>query len=137
MHVLIKTWMAGALATLMAATSAIPAGAMPLVAPQVQKSTDVETVQYRDRRGWYHGHRGYRHHRPGYRRHSDGWWYPMAAFGAGAIIGGAISGSRPAHAGLSSRHYQWCESRYRTYRASDNTYVPRAGVRAECRSPYY
>jgi hypothetical protein len=31
---------------------------------------------------------------------------------------------------------QWCLSNYRTYRASDNTYVPRAGVRAQCNSPY-
>lgn len=132
-----KTWVAGALAALMAATSAIPVSAAPLVVPQVHKQTDVETVQYRDRRGWYHGQRGYRYHRPGYRRHSDGWWYPLAAFGAGAVIGGAIAGSRPAEAGVNPRHYDWCASRYRTYRASDNTYVPRAGVRAECRSPYY
>lgn len=145
-----------AAALLMALTPAVPAGAMPVSAPQVEKTSDVQAIQYRhdrhDRRyyrhnnrgpgwqgghrgpGWYGGHRGYRHQRPGYRRHSDGWWYPLAAFGAGAIIGGAIN-SRPAQAS-GSAHYQWCASRYRTYRASDNTYVPRAGVRAQCNSPY-
>ena len=84
----------------------------------------------RVRPGWHNGHRGYRHARPGYRRYSDGWWYPLAAFGAGAIIGGAIA-STP-----STSHVQWCANRYRTYRASDNTYVPRVGVRAYCNSPY-
>ncbi len=33
-------------------------------------------------------------------------------------------------------HEQWCANRYRTYRVSDNTYVPRVGVRAYCNSPY-
>ena len=146
-----KKWSltACAAALLMALTPAVPAAAMPahIPAPQVEKSSDVQTVQHRrdrhdrrywrhgDRRsGWYGGHRGYRHHRPGYRRHSDGWWYPLAAFGAGAIIGGAMN-SRPAQAS-GSAHYNWCASRYRTYRASDNTYVPRVGVRAQCNSPY-
>ncbi|WP_320202892.1 BA14K family protein [Agrobacterium rosae] len=36
----------------------------------------------------------------------------------------------------SSSHAEWCADRYRTYRAYDNTYVPRAGVRAQCNSPY-
>ncbi len=46
---------------------------------------------YRGDRGYWNGHRGYRDYRRGYRRHNDGWWYPLAAFGAGAIIGGAIA----------------------------------------------
>ncbi|MDC7254548.1 BA14K family protein [Shinella sp. YE25] len=87
----------------------------------------------RDRQGWYNGQRGYREHRRGYRRHNDGWWYPLAAFGAGAIIGGAMSQPSTSYGGS---HVQWCADRYRTYRASDNTYVPRAGVRAYCNSPY-
>ncbi|RWY67682.1 BA14K family protein [Rhizobium sp. WSM1325] len=114
-----------------------PVEAGPLwVGPKPVVSPQIEQVQYhhRDHRGWYHGHRGYKHYRPGYRRHRDGWWYPLAAFGAGAIIGGAISG-RPA-VGLPSRHVHRCAAHYRTYRASDNTYVPRIGVRAVCHSPY-
>ncbi|MGV1870873.1 BA14K family protein [Agrobacterium rosae] len=57
----------------------------------------------------------------------------MAAFGAGALIGGAIGSTNRAG---SSSHAEWCADRYRTYRAYDNTYVPRAGVRAQCNSPY-
>ena len=138
MHSSKWSWTACAAALLMAFTPAVPAAAMSPATPQIEKTSDVEAIQYRRHRdrGWYHGHRGYRNHRPGYRRHSDGWWYPLAAFGAGAIIGGAVN-SRPAQAGVNPRHFDWCSSRYRTYRASDNTYVPRAGVRAQCRSPYY
>jgi len=130
-----------------------PAAAAPLFVPSkpAVAQTDVQEVQAkriwrrghqarrgvhrpsRVRPGWHNGHRGYRHSRPGYRRYNDGWWYPLAAFGAGAIIGGAIA--QPS-TGYTSRHVQWCANRYRTYRASDNTYVPRVGVRAYCNSPY-
>lgn len=143
-----KTLTAGAMSVLLFATSIAPAGAvvMPTVkAPQV---STVEQVQYRDndrdrrrfdrdrddRRGYYRGHRGSREYRRGYRRHSDGFWYPLAVFGAAAIIGGAIANQPRASGG--SSHVQWCADRYRTYRASDNTYVPRVGVRAYCNSPY-
>jgi len=37
---------------------------------------------------------------------------------------------------MSAAHVDWCYKRYRTYRESDNTYVPRRGVRAQCISPY-
>jgi hypothetical protein len=102
-------------------------------------SSKIERAQYRHRPrpGWYHGQRGYRYSRPGYRRHSDGWWYPLAAFGAGAIIGGAVTSQPRPAAGLPARHVDWCSARYRTYRAYDNTYAPSVGVRAQCQSPYY
>lgn len=144
------------------ATSLTPAAAFNVPLPIAKPATNVEEVQYRpherdrwqhnrwqhnrwqhnrwerdrrDRYGWYRGHRGYRDFRPGYRRHSDGYWYPLAAFAIGSIIGGAMTAPRPAYA-MPARHVQWCSARYRTYRAYDNTYVPRAGVRAQCVSPY-
>ncbi|MCO5734029.1 BA14K family protein [Rhizobium sp. SSA_523] len=145
-----KTLSAGALSAVMFVTSLVPAGAvmMPSVnAPQVSAATEVQfrrdnrhdrrVERHRDdRRGFYHGHRGSREYRKGYRRHSDGWWYPLAAFGAGVVIGGALNGQPAQGRSLSSRHVQWCSSQYRTYRASDDTYVPRVGVRARCNSPY-
>ena len=33
-------------------------------------------------------------------------------------------------------HESWCYSRYRSYRAWDNTYQPDYGPRRECNSPY-
>lgn len=130
------------------ATSFIPASAMPvspMPVPAVSSSAgQVTEVQWRhrddrrhyrhDRRhyreGYYNGHRGYRERRRGYRYH-NGYWFPLAAFATGAIIGGAIANS-----GGGSRHVQWCADRYRTYRASDNTYVSSPGVRRSCNSPY-
>jgi hypothetical protein len=118
------------------ASSFLPAQAVQMpAAPSFSSDTAVTDVQYRrhwrdDRRGgYYNGHRGYRDRRPGYRYH-NGMWFPLAAFGAGALIGGAIA-SQP----RGGSHSSWCESRYRTYRASDNTYVASGGVRRTCVSP--
>jgi len=86
------------------------------------------------RDGYYNGHRGYRERRSGYRYH-NGFWFPLAAFGAGALIGGAVSSAPRASYGNS--HVSWCEQRYKTYRASDNTYVANSrGERRICNSPY-
>lgn len=82
------------------------------------------------RYGWYNGHRGYRERRSGYRYH-NGYWFPLAAFATGAIIGGAMN-ARPAYG---TSHQQWCASRWKSYRASDNTYQPYNGPRRQCVSP--
>ena len=84
------------------------------------------------RNGWYNGHRGYRDRRPGYRYH-NGYWFPLAAFAAGAIISGAMQQPRPAYGGS---HVAWCQNRWRSYRAYDNTYQPYNGPRRICVSPY-
>ena len=87
-----------------------------------------------DRYGWYRGYRGYRDYRRGYRRHGD-FWFPAAAFIAGAIIGGALS-SPPRRVYAGNAHVQWCYDRWRSYRAWDNTYQPYYGPRRQCISPY-
>ena len=93
------------------------------------------------RQGWYGGYRGYPYYRSGY-RYYDGYWFPLAAFGAGAIIGGAIASqptyvAPPPAAPLGSGHVAWCQSRYRSYRVYDNTFQPYNGPRQQCVSPYY
>jgi Ni/Co efflux regulator RcnB len=129
-------------------------------APQVEKSSAVENVQYRRyyrpgyrpgayyrpgyrpgayyRPGYYGGYRGYSYYRPGYRRY-NGYWYPLAAFGAGAVIGGAIA-AQPRYVApaprMGSSHVAWCANRYRSYRAYDNTFQPYNGPRQQCWSPY-
>lgn len=128
-----------AVAAASALTGLTPAQAFQMPsAPGVSAASPVTEVQYRrdwrdDRRGWYRGHRGYRDPRPGYRFH-NGFWFPLAAFTTGAIIGGAAAANRGPD--LDSRHIAWCANRYRTFRASDNTFAPRVGVRAQCISPY-
>ena len=132
----------------------VPANAAPVyVPPAVQASSDLVEVQSRhradrrdrhDRRkhriirrgdNWYmNGHRGSRHYRHGYRRYGD-FWFPAAAFLAGALITGAINNSTAVRPG-SNAHIQWCYDRYRSYRHSDNTFQPYNGPRRQCYSPY-
>ena len=83
---------------------------------------------------YWNGHRGYRHWRRGYREY-NGWWFPLAAFTAGAVISGALNDGTPVYRG-GNRHVQWCYNRYRSYRASDNTFQPYNGPRRQCYSPY-
>jgi hypothetical protein len=100
---------------------------------------DRDYYRYRgDGRGFYRGHRGYRYRRPGYRYH-DGYWFPPAAFIAGAIIGGAIASQEPPiryRPRGGNAHVDWCFARYRSYRAYDNTFQPYHGPRRQCHSPY-
>ncbi|QPC86996.1 BA14K family protein [Mesorhizobium sp. NBSH29] len=128
------------------ATATAPAFAMPMAKPALETATtDVQQVQHRrgyyrhGGRGYYNGHRGYRNHRRGWRQH-NGWWFPPAAFVAGAIIGGAIAQptyrQAPAYRPAGNAHVQWCYNKYRSYRASDNTYQPYNGPRQQCYSPY-
>lgn len=84
------------------------------------------------RDGFYNGHRGYRDRRAGYRYH-NGYWFPLAAFATGAIIGGAMQRPAPAYGGS---HVEWCQNRWRSYRAYDNSYQPTSGPRRVCVSPY-
>jgi hypothetical protein len=146
--------------SLMLLTGFAPSQAMQMpVGPQLEKSGDVQNVQYcrryrpgyrpgydpgyrpgpayrpAYRPGWYGGYQGYSYYRPGYRQY-NGYWYPLAAFGAGAVIGGAIA-SQPRYAEpAGSAHVEWCQSRYRSYRAYDNTFQPNSGPRRQCVSPY-
>jgi hypothetical protein len=147
MKKLISSLCAAAMTFTAVATAAMPvqAASMPRASVAVP-SVDNNVEQVQHRRGYYHrnggyyynGHRGYRNHRPGWRRH-NGWWFPPAAFAMGAIIGGAIA-NQPAPVYRAPRygnaHVQWCYNRYRSYRASDNTFQPYNGPRQQCYSPY-
>lgn len=105
---------------------------------QFRRALRQDRRQFRraHRRGWYRGYRGYDYYRPGY-RYYDGFWFPLAAFAAGAIISGALDDDRVYYGrGYSEAHYDWCYNRYRSYRASDNTFQPYHGPRRQCYSPY-
>jgi hypothetical protein len=135
-----KRLAAFALASAVVLTSFVSSEAMPVTAPVIKTQSDVTTVDHRGPPGYYRGYRGYHERRPGYRYH-NGYWFPLAAFAAGAIIGGAIM-SQPAppppRAGnINPKHYRWCAQRYRSYDAYSNTFQPHYGPRQECLSPYY
>jgi hypothetical protein len=156
MNKFVSALCAGSLSLTFGLVPAIPSVAAPMVS-QANPFSNVQTVQYRDewrkrnrnhrvnrdhnRRGHWNGYRGERNKRHGYRRHNDGLWYPLAAFGLGAIIGGAIANQpQPAPVYRERRggnaHVQWCYGQYRSYRASDNTFQPYNGPRQQCYSPY-
>ncbi len=82
---------------------------------------------------YYNGHRGYRDRRDGYREY-NGFWFPLAAFAAGALIAGA---AQPAPVVVAPNpHVDWCRRTYRSYNPYDNTFQPYYGPRAYCISPY-
>jgi hypothetical protein len=110
--------------------------------PQVRQDRRSARPDRFERRGndaYYNGHRGYRDRRDGYREH-NGFWFPAAAFLAGALLGGAvISNQNQAVAAPppgSNPHVDWCMSQYRTYNPYDNSFQPYTGPRRACRSPY-
>ena len=72
---------------------------------------------------------------PGYHQHGD-YWFPLAAFATGALITGAIVNNNQNRVYREDSHVQWCYDRYRSYRASDNTFQPNYGPRQQCNSPY-
>ena len=164
MRSIMKRCAAAVLAATVSLTGVAPAQAISLPSAPVTVTSDVTRVDHRhgtyyryeryerhergygsrhhryERHGYYNGHRGYRTKRPGYRYH-DGYWFPLAAFAAGAIIGGAIA-AQPApppraRAGINPRHYAWCANRYRSYHRASNTFQPYHGPRQQCYSPYY
>jgi len=140
-----------------------PAQAFPSIsAPKIEAPQQAQNVQYwrdgpqlrgRDRwerrryyRDRYYGPRrgyyrdryyGHRYHRRYDRGPNVG--AIIGGLAAGAIIGGALAQPRYApprrYVGGNS-HVNWCYSRYRSYRAYDNTYQPYNGPRRQCYSPY-
>ncbi|WP_117196183.1 BA14K family protein [Rhizobium terrae] len=113
-----------------------PAQALPaIVSSATFVSSDAQEIQYRvydDRRN----DRRYYRERDRRERYSDDRRYDrrdrrnnagaiIGGLAAGAIIGGAIAPQR--------QDSSSCASRYRSYRASDNTYQPYSGPRRACR----
>ena len=84
---------------------------------------------------YFNGYRGERIYRDGYRRH-NGFWYPGSAFSLAIIIAPGVQ-QRVIRSYGGSRHINWCENRYRSYRISDNSWKPHYGPRRVCVSPYY
>ena len=117
--------------------SAVPIA--PIQAPVAQ--APVQLAHWAGGRRHYHpGYRPRRYYRRDRRR-------ARRALGIGAaIVGGAIIADSIARSRrdrvydrgyrVSDRHMDWCYRRYRSYRASDNTFQPYRGGRRQCFSPY-
>lgn len=122
-----------------AVSGAAPATTAP-AAEQVQYKSDGRW-QRGDRR-WDRGDRRWDRGDRRWNRHDDRRWRPQARTGIYFHFGVpgpryiAPKPRRHHRAGLSGAHIRWCENRYRSYRAWDNTYQPYNGARRQCWSPY-
>jgi hypothetical protein len=145
-----------AIALLTAFAGVAPANALPLInQPKVEASAqnDVQQAQYwrpkgnQSDRAFYGRHGGWDGHRDrdrrrdwrgdrDYRRHHGGSnaGAIIGGLAAGAIIGGVLAQPRTVYRGSNS-HASACYARYRSYRASDNTYQPYGGPRRQCVNP--
>lgn len=80
---------------------------------------------------YFRGVLGSRNYRDGYFRGSDGYWYPRSTFSTGEMLGDVTVGPGAPIYGMTTE--QWCANRYRSYRLTDNTYLPRTGgPRVQC-----
>jgi hypothetical protein len=86
-----------------------------------------------NRRNWNH-RRNFRHY------NGSGFYFGLGGLGMGLgapVYREYIAPRRVYRYGpSSSAHVQWCYSRYRSYRAYDNTFQPYNGPRRPCYSPY-
>jgi hypothetical protein len=92
--------------------------------------------------GRHGGHGGHGGH--GHGGWDDDWWWPGVA-GVGIGLGLGLLNNAPYYynqpvyrvaPGVNSAHTVWCERRYRSYQAWNNTFQPYNGPRRECVSPY-
>lgn len=150
MKKLVAGLMAGIIALGAMGTTTVPSVAQIMTRDQAREFygdivPDRNDDRRFERRGnyyYYNGHRGSNNFRNGWRQY-NGYWFPPAAFIAGAIVGNAIGNQAPNYGGgyadptLTREHLAWCESQYRSYRASDNSFQPYNGPRQQCVSPYW
>jgi hypothetical protein len=83
--------------------------------------------------GNWHRPRPPRHHY--YRPHYGGSGFYLG-LGLGAPAYRYYTEPRRYYRPSGNAHVRWCYDRYRSYRASDNTFQPYNGPRRQCRSPY-
>lgn len=127
--------MAAGLSAVFAVSSIVPAQALQIAPPHVEKQASNDIVQVRHKK-WRHGKRwhGHRHWRGRYhhRRHwrGGGYWRGGVWFGAPAVV----IKVGPRHRW--NRHVRWCRNHYVSYRRADNTWMSNSGVRRVCVSPY-
>lgn len=87
---------------------------------------------YRDRNDDHYGrYDRYDRYDRRYRRH-DNTGAIIGGLAAGALLGGIIASQPRTRAYSSGSHAEYCYSRYRSYRAYDNTYQPNYGPRRQC-----
>lgn len=131
--------LAAAASVASAAPASVGAAAMNTLDVVSAGNADVVEVDDRGRHRHWRKHHGRKHHRRHrHRRHHvrprSGIYFE---FGTAPSYRVRPRHVRPAPAyRLSRAHVRWCYDRYRSYRASDNTFQPYHGPRKQCVSPY-
>ena len=114
-----------ATAAAVAACASVSAQAMPMPAvDQIAAAAAPGAVQEVDWHGGWHGHGYYGgggcYYGGCYHHHHNNYWVPLAAFGAGALVGALAVQPRYHSYYHQSGHYTWCQGEYGPYRC----YVP-------------
>jgi len=84
-------------------------------------------------RHWNGNNRRYYGDRYRYGRYHNNNGAVIGGLVTGAIIGGIIASQSRVNSYDGGSHAEYCYSRYRSYRAYDNTYQPNYGPRRQCR----
>lgn len=75
--------------------------------------------------------------RPAHRRYYDNYFdVPTPRYSGQRRIGGNPATGGSSRLEGAQNHVDWCASRYRSYRASDDTFQPFEGPRKPCLSPF-
>ncbi len=127
----------------LAAVGAVAIAATALI-PTTAAVAAPNGFQWKGNSPYYSNHKGYQNRQPGY-RYNNGFWFPPAAFIAGAIIGGALSQSQPSYSYArpqtysyvyATPHIVWCQQHYRSYNIATDSFTGYDGYVHRCVSPY-
>lgn len=89
---------------------------------------------YRQQKNYWKYGKG-RYPKRNYRRYDNNYWGVYPGFYLGLGVPAYPYAQRRVYR-LDADHVAWCYDRWRSYRASDNTYQPLRGPRRQCISPY-
>jgi len=127
MRTISRSIAAAGFGVLLAASVAMPAGAITMPTLSVPQQSDI--IQVHD-----HGH-NHNHWRGGHKHHGFDGYYDHDS-DSGVLFKSFVTGTlfnRQRTEGYYDGHVQACADRYQSYRASDNTYQPSHGPRRLCR----
>ncbi len=137
MFTIVRSITAAGFGLLLAAGAAMPASGITMPALTVPATERPDVIQVRDH-GHGHGHGHHHHHNrwgSGHRLHgSDSYYDDDSDSGVlfKSFVTGTLFNSQRSQSYYEG-HVRDCASRYRSYRASDNSYQPSHGPRQLCR----
>jgi hypothetical protein len=132
-------WICAAVGAVMLAGTAGASAQDGAGIPRYQNENIFGSPSYRGQSGHSYRHHDYRRgdHRRGHKRYKHRRGGPNVGIYLGIPSYRYVEPRRYApRVSVSRAHINWCENRYRSYRAWDNTFQPYNGPRRQCWSPY-